>query len=92
LRSIPGLDLVEMPDSRKEGLCCGGGGGRIWQDTKKGERFSDIRLNHAVETGAEVLVVACPYCLSNFEDSLLSSDKAGKIEIKDISELVQEAI
>jgi Fe-S oxidoreductase len=92
LRSIPGLELVEMPDSRKEGLCCGGGGGRIWQETKRGERFSDIRLNQAIDAGAEVLAVACPYCLSNFEDSLLSLDKAGKIEIKDISELVQEAI
>jgi Fe-S oxidoreductase len=92
LTSIPGLDLVEMRDSREESLCCGGGGGRIWMETKKEERFSDIRLSQAIETGAEVLVVACPYCLLNFEDSLLTLDKSNTIEIKDISELVRETL
>lgn len=92
LTSIPGLDLVEMRDSREESLCCGGGGGRIWMETKKEERFSDIRLSQAIETGAEVLVVACPYCLLNFEDSLLTLDKSNAIEIKDISELVRETL
>ncbi|PIU23656.1 MAG: Fe-S oxidoreductase, partial [Chloroflexi bacterium CG08_land_8_20_14_0_20_45_12] len=52
LQSIPGLELVEFPDSREEALCCGGGGGRIWMDTKKGERFSDIRVEQALEKGA----------------------------------------
>jgi len=92
LESIPGLELVEMADSRENSLCCGGGGGRIWMETKKGERFSDIRLDQAVETGAEILAVSCPYCMLNFEDSLRTSDKEGTIEIKDIAELVQEAI
>ncbi|MDD5093486.1 MAG: (Fe-S)-binding protein [Dehalococcoidia bacterium] len=92
LKSIPGLELVEMKDNRELALCCGGGGGRIWMETKKGERFSDIRLNQAIETGAEILAVACPYCMSNFEDSLLSSEKGSGIEIKDIAELAREAI
>jgi len=92
LKSIPGLELVEMRDSREEGLCCGGGGGRIWMETKKGERFSDIRLGQAIEVGAEVLAVACPYCMLNFEDSLLTSNNVNTLEIKDISELVREAL
>jgi len=92
LKSIPGLELVEMRDSREEGLCCGGGGGRIWMETKKGERFSDIRLGQAVEAGAEVLAVACPYCMLNLEDSLLTSNNVNTLEIKDISELVREAL
>ena len=58
LESIPGLELVEMADNRENSLCCGGGGGRIWMETKKGERFSDIRLDQAVEAGAEILAVS----------------------------------
>ena len=92
LESIPGLELVEMRDYREYGLCCGGGGGRIWMETKKGERFSDLRIEQALETEANVLAVACPYCMVNFEDSVLTLDKGDIIEIKDIAELVQEAI
>jgi Fe-S oxidoreductase len=92
LRSIPGLELVEMADYRENSFCCGGGGGRIWMETKKGERLSDLRLEQAVATGAKILVAACPYCLVNFEDSVLTMDKGAVIQVKDISELVQEAI
>ncbi len=92
LKSIPGLELIEMDESRENSLCCGGGGGRIWMETKKGERFSDIRLEQAIETGADILAVACPYCLCNFEDSLRTMGKEDTIEVKDIAELVQECI
>jgi len=92
LESIPGVQLVEMLDSRENSLCCGGGGGRIWMETKKGERFSDLRIEQALEVGASILAVSCPYCLLNFEDSVLTGDKGDIIEIKDIAELVQEAI
>ena len=61
-------------------------------ETKKGERFSDIRLEQALELGANVLAVACPYCMLNFEDSVLSADKSDVIAVKDITELVLEAI
>jgi len=92
LESIPGLELVEMRDNRENSLCCGGCAGRLWMETKKGERFSDIRIEQALETGANTLAVFCPYCMLNFEDSVLTTDKAGIIEVKDIAELVQEAI
>ena len=92
LKSIPGLDLVEMPNSGENSLCCGGGGGRIWMETKKGERFSDLRVEQAIEARAEFLVTACPFCIINFEDSLLTADKSEIIEVKDISELVEHAI
>ncbi|MFC2063411.1 (Fe-S)-binding protein [Chloroflexota bacterium] len=92
LESIPGLELIELPGSREEGICCGGGGGGIWLETKKGERLSDLRLEQAVAAGADILAVACPYCMLNFDDSRLTADKGDTIEIKDISELVREAI
>ena len=61
-------------------------------ETKKGERFSDIRLEQALEVGASILAVACPYCMLNFEDSVLSTDKSDVIEVRDIAELVLELI
>jgi len=92
LKSIPGLELVEMLDYGANSLCCGGGGGRIWMETKKGERLSDLRLDQAVGTGASVLVAACPYCMLNFEDSVLTTDRSDVIKVRDISELILEAI
>jgi Fe-S oxidoreductase len=92
LMKIAGLELKEMPDSRANSLCCGGGGGRIWMETAKGERFSDLRLEQALGVGADVLVTSCPYCIANFEDSRLTLDVVEQIEVKDITEIVQETI
>jgi len=93
LKSVPGLQLNEMPESRNNSLCCGGGGGRIWMETPKGERFSDLRLEQAAGTGAQVLATACPYCITNFEDSRLNRPDGGAfIEVKDITEIIREAI
>ncbi len=61
-------------------------------ETPKEERFCDLRLKEAIDAGADVLAVACPYCMLMFDDSLLSIGKESTIEIKDISELVLEAL
>jgi Fe-S oxidoreductase len=92
LKSLPGVELLELPDSRQDSLCCGGGGGRIWMDTPKGERFADLRLAQAKDIGAEVLVTSCPYCISNFEESRLALDDDETLQIKDITEVIQEAL
>ncbi len=92
LEKIPGLELVEMPDFRKDSLCCGGGGGRIWMDTPKNERFSDLRLMQAHDVGAGVLATACPYCITNFEESRLNLEYEDVLEVMDITEIVREAL
>jgi len=92
LKKVPGLELDEMPDSRENSLCCGGGGGRIWMETPKGERFSDLRLEQAIGVGAKVLATCCPYCITNFEDSRVNMEYEGVLEIKDITEIIQEVI
>jgi len=92
LKRVPGLELNEMPDYGVDSLCCGGGGGRVWMETHKGERFSDLRIEQAMAVGAEVLVTACPYCITMFEDSRITLDVTEKIEIKDITEIIQEVI
>ena len=92
LASIPDLQLIEFRDSREESLCCGMGGGRVWMETKKEERFSELRIHQALEVGAEVLAICCPYCMLNFDDTLLGMGKNDALDIKDIAEIVNEVI
>jgi len=92
LKRVPGLKLVEMAEAREDSLCCGGGGGGIWMDRPKNERFSNLRLGQATSVGAEVLATACPYCIVNFEDSRLTMEGGEALEVKDITEIIQEAI
>ena len=61
-------------------------------ETQKGERFSDLRIEQAMGVGAEVLATSCPYCITMLEDSRLTMDAAEKIEVKDITEIIQEVI
>jgi len=92
LGSVPGVEFTELPDARKDSLCCGAGGGRIWMETEKGERFCDLRIDQALGVGAEVLATACPYCITMLEDSRLTMGAEDKIEVKDITEIIQEVI
>ncbi len=92
LKKAANLELVEMETNRSQSLCCGGGGGRIWMDTTQEARFSDIRLDEAKATGAQILATACPYCITNFEESLLNLEYEDILEIKDITEIINELI
>jgi Fe-S oxidoreductase len=92
LKGIPGIELVEMPDSRLDSLCCGMGGGRVWAETEKHERFSNLRIDQALGEGAMVLATSCPYCITALEDSRLVMNHADDIEVKDITEIIQEVI
>ncbi len=96
LRSIPGVDLLEMGRCRENSYCCGGGGGGMWLDGFMSDhvsmRLSDQRVIEAVETGADVLAVCCPYEVSRFEDAVKSTGNEGKLVVRDIIELVVESM
>jgi len=92
LNSIPGVRVVEMEANRQNSLCCGGGGGHMWIEWPRRPRPSEIRLKQAIETGADTLAVACPFCLSTLEDAAKTLGYEDKIKVKDISELVIEAM
>ncbi|MCK4826615.1 (Fe-S)-binding protein, partial [bacterium] len=92
LNSIPGIELVEMQRSRENSLCCGGGGGRMWAEFDEESRLAEVRVLEALEIGAEVLATACPFCLINFEDAIKVLDKEDAIVVKDISEIMLEAL
>lgn len=91
LKSIPEVELLEIENfNRKDSVCCGAGSGGLWMDWQKGERMSDIRVNQAIDAAAEILAVACPYCMIMFEDSIKTMNL--NLEVKDISELLAESI
>jgi Fe-S oxidoreductase len=92
LQRIPALELGEMAESREDSLCCGMGGGRIWFETPVAERFSNLRLEQAIGVGAEVLATCCPYCITQFEDTRLGLKDPEVIQIRDITEILQEVI
>lgn len=94
LKSIPGLELVEMKRNRKSAFCCGGGGGNFFTDMLGGRINSPnrIRLREALETEARVVAAACPLCTKMLEDAVKAEDLEDRLVIKDISEIVQEAI
>jgi Fe-S oxidoreductase/nitrate reductase gamma subunit len=94
IRSIPGIKLIEMRNHGPESLCCGGGGGRMWQGPQlRGEaRMGEIRIKEAHETGAEILVTACPLCLIMLEDALKTLGLDGKLRVLDLNELVLKSL
>ncbi|MBF0524714.1 MAG: (Fe-S)-binding protein [Deltaproteobacteria bacterium] len=92
LQAIPGLELVSLPREKKNSHCCGGGGGRLWMETLPEQRFSDYRVVEAVNTGADTLATSCPYCVTMLEDSRRSTNKEDIIAVKDLAELIAEAL
>lgn len=92
LSSLPGVKIIEMEPNRKNSFCCGGGGGHMWIEWPRRPRPSEIRIKQVVETKANTLAVACPFCLSTFDDAIKTLGYEDKIVVKDISELVIEAL
>ena len=94
LKAIPGIELVEMARNRDSSLCCGGGGGNYFTDMIGSGTNSPARtrVREAVETGADTLAVSCPVCANMFQDAIKSEWLEDKLEVKDICELVEEAI
>jgi Fe-S oxidoreductase len=91
LAAIPGVEFVEMENHGVDGLCCGGGGGRMWLETEPGERFSDLRVIEAARTGANILATACPFCVVCLEDSAKAA-KMKSMQVLDVAEVIALAL
>ena len=91
LETVPDAHVIEMPHSGPDTLCCGGGGGRMWMETPPGERFSDLRVQEALDVGADIIATACPLCISCLEDSI-GSMGVTKLKVRDIAEITQMAL
>jgi len=95
-----GAKIVEMPRSFRNSYCCGAGGGRIWMEevpqaatqSHLKERPSESRIREAVRLDAQYLVVACPKDIIMFSDAIKTTGNEERIAVKDIIELVEEAL
>jgi Fe-S oxidoreductase len=94
LKSIPGLELVEMRRVKQNALCCGGGGGNFFTDMLGvGEESpARVRVREAMETGAQVLAVACPLCSKMFDDAVKAEGLEEKMQVCDIAEILNGAL
>lgn len=93
LQSIKGVELVEMRRTRQSSFCCGGGAGRVWtEDALPEKRPSTNRLQEALGLNVDTVAVACPYCVTTLEDAVKVLDVENKVSVKDILELVKEAL
>jgi Fe-S oxidoreductase/nitrate reductase gamma subunit len=92
LKSIPSFSLKEMKRSRIDSLCCGGGGGWMWMDEKIGKRMNLQRLEDALETKAEWIATACPFCVTMFDEAIKDRNLEEDVKIWDIVELVEQAL
>lgn len=91
LDAIPGVESIEMEHAGLDAICCGGGGGGMWQDTPPNERMANVRVAEALQTGAQVIATACPYCIICLEDGL-KLKKRSDTRIMDLAEIVAEAL
>ncbi|RJP19960.1 MAG: 4Fe-4S dicluster domain-containing protein [Candidatus Omnitrophota bacterium] len=87
-----GSGFVEMPRHGQNGFCCGAGGGRMWLEELEGKRINTERTEEALATGANTIAVACPFCMTMFEDGLKDLDVVDQVHVKDIAELVAESM
>jgi len=94
LKSIPGVELIEMDQNRENAFCCGGGGGNFFTDILGGGEDSPnrIRVRQALDTGAQIIAVSCPQCAKMLDDAVKAEELEGKLEVLEVAEIVTRAL
>jgi Fe-S oxidoreductase len=83
---------VEMPRSKDRSFCCGAGGGQMWMEEREGKRVNIERTDEALATEAGIVGTGCPFCMTMLTDGVKARDAAGRVQVKDVAELVFEAV
>ncbi|MGM0575876.1 MAG: (Fe-S)-binding protein [Myxococcota bacterium] len=91
LSAIPGLQIKEMARNRQAGMCCGAGGSRVWMEEHRGTRINQTRVEQAMETEADTIAVACPFCKMMLGDGV-NELQIETVKTRDIAELVADSI
>jgi Fe-S oxidoreductase len=92
LTALNGTNPVEMRRSRDRSFCCGAGGGRMWMEEREGKRVNVERTEEALALNPDVIGTGCPFCMTMLTDGIKEKNAAEKVEVKDIAELVLEAV
>lgn len=86
-------DLAEMKRCRTNGLCCGAGGAQMWKEDEPGDKRINVeRAEEAIATGASVVAVNCPFCMTMMQDGIKAKDKQDDVMVLDLSELVLQSL
>lgn len=91
IEAATGKAPEEMGRNRGNAFCCGAGGGRMWMEEHVGERINLTRVKEALEQSPDTICVACPYCMTMFEDGL-KDVKAENVKVRDVAEVLAEAL
>ncbi|HAW10661.1 MAG TPA: hypothetical protein DCX12_06295 [Chloroflexi bacterium] len=91
LERIPGVRVVEMGRSRREGMCCGAGGGRMWME-EGAPRVNHRRLDQALETAATRVATACPFCLAMFDEGIAAQGAQDRVAVDDVAVYVARSM
>lgn len=84
-------ELVEMKRCKTRGLCCGAGGAQMFKDAEPGNKEINIeRTEEALETMADTIAVACPFCMTMMSDGIKNKEKEDKVKVRDLAELIAE--
>jgi Fe-S oxidoreductase/nitrate reductase gamma subunit len=91
---VPGATITEMRRSQSKGLCCGAGGGNMWQEEIGERRVNHVRTEEAIATGADQVISNCPFCIQMFEDGVpaLQPEEEGRLRPFDVAELLEQAV
>jgi Fe-S oxidoreductase len=92
LDAMNGVERVEMKRSRDRSFCCGAGGGRMWMEEREGKRVNIERTEEALSLRPDIIGTGCPFCMTMMTDGVKEKDGSGKLQVKDIAELVLEVI
>ena len=93
LAGIPGVELVEASRNRDRGMCCGAGGAQFFKEEEKGdERVNFARADELLETGANVVGTACPFCKCMLSDGVAARDRDDDVKLMDVAELLWQAV
>ncbi|AJE04146.1 heterodisulfide reductase-related iron-sulfur binding cluster [Geobacter pickeringii] len=91
IAAVTGAAPVEFDRAGGESFCCGAGGGRMWMEEQLGSRINRARVEEALRKNPDTVCVACPYCMTMFEDGL-KDRQAGQTRVRDIAEVVAEGM
>ncbi|HHT9140096.1 MAG TPA: (Fe-S)-binding protein [Candidatus Tripitaka californicus] len=87
-RSVtPPWGFKEMEKSRDKGFCCGGGGGHMWMELRLGQNINEMRTEQALDTGANIIATACPFCLTMLTNGVKAKN-VDTVEVLDIVEII----
>jgi len=92
LKSIPGVQVLEMERNRNDAMCCGAGGGMMWVEDKQGKRVNVERAEQALSLNPTTIGSNCPYCLTMMTDGVKAAEKEEEVSALDIAEIVERSL